>query len=315
MTFTADNSAIFKIRSMLPQNVSTAIARLSNSITDKITEIRLRAEGVITVTIENKNYFLTCSGLSEKSSGAIRLTKTHLEDFLYAFSKGSLYNHEKTLGDLYITNNAIRVGIGANVSFSDSDAFSGEITSLNIRIPRHIPDCSKPITDYICKNGFTDGKGVLIISEPGKGKTTILRDLAKNLSSCKKKDGGMSALRVTVIDERNEIYMPGVFNECCIDFVSGVSKVTGIEKASRTLSPQVIICDEIASPEEAEKITRVKNAGIVFIASVHSLNHVTALKKDYIKSMFEHGVFGCSYTLSDASKKEEGEIYEYDTNN
>lgn len=312
MTITSDSTPIISLKQYLPTSVSHSLTRLSKSCLDKISEIRLRAGSVISVTVEGENLFLTQSGISKDPTGAINLTREQLEDFIYKFCKGSVYTHESTLCDFYITNGGIRVGIGGECIARENGKFCvGNISSLNIRIPRHIPGCSKILMEHIIKNGFNDGKGILIASNPGVGKTTLLRDLAIQLSSGKRLGDGFSPKRVTVIDERDEIYLPGIFSKSICDFLSGMTKIKGIEIACRVLSPQIIICDEIASPEEAEKITRAKNSGIIFIASIHSDSFENALKKDYIKNMFDKGVFGTCLTLSGHGEKMKSEIHEY----
>lgn len=307
MIITSESTAIFKLRQCLPHEVSSALSRLSKSLSDKISEIRLHAGGVCHVTIDGENLFLSSSGISRDSENAIPVSKNDLEDFLYRFCKGSIYTHEHSLSEFYITSDGIRVGIGGE----STGGIIREVKSLNIRIPRHINGCSKELFEYIYNDGFKNGKGILIISKPGHGKTTMLRDLALRLSSYSKHEKDFLPKRVCVIDERNEIYMDNIFTKCCIDFLSGIPKVKGIEIASRVLSPEIIICDEISTSDEAEKITQQKNHGIVFIASFHSDSFANALSKEYINEMFKKGVFGAAYTLNLCGTKITGEISKY----
>ncbi|MBQ8759471.1 MAG: hypothetical protein IJZ20_07240, partial [Clostridia bacterium] len=183
-----------------------------------------------------------------------------------------------------------------------------EISSINIRLARHIPGCSESLMKHIGEKGFEDGKGILIISKPGIGKTTLLRDLAVNLSS----ENKYGLKRVCVIDERDEIHMENVFENCCVDFLSGMSKTKGIETACRLLSPEIIICDEISGSEEAQKIILQKNSGVIFIASYHADSTESALKKEYIKRMFDDGVFSHLFLLTRNSKKVEGFLHRYE---
>lgn len=288
MTITGDTSQLYKIRAFLPQRISGALSRLDKSTLDKISEIRLRRDAITTVTIEGKNLLLTLSGISGKKGEAIKPTKEEIEDFIYRFCKGSVYSHEATLSEYFLVNDSVRVGIAGNAFIKDGSIISVEsISSICIRLPRHISGCSKKIADHIKENGFPEGKGILIASKPGVGKTTFLRDLAKALSC----DTETGLRRVCVIDERHEIFMEKIFSDCCIDFISGVGKIKGMEIAARVLSPEIIICDEISGPDEAEKIIRRKNGGIVFIASVHSDSYEDVFSKDYLKRMFEEGVF------------------------
>lgn len=311
MIISSEKSKLLRLRQYLPSSVSQALSRLSSSLYEKISEIRLRADGITGITLGGENLFLSNSGLSCVGNGGIILSKADLEDFLYKFCKGSIYTHENSLSEFFVTNDGIRVGIGGKALRSKDGIIVGDISSLNIRIPNHVAGCSKQLMDYIYENGFCDGKGILIISKPGVGKTTMLRDLAINLSSSLQNDKGFLSKRVCVIDERNEIFMEKIFSHCSIDFLSGMSKVKGMEIAMRVLSPEIIICDEIASPEEAEKITQIKNHGITFIASFHCDNYENAIKKDFIRNMFEKDVFGLVYSLENSKGNFSGEITEY----
>lgn len=312
MTITSDVNKITKLRPYLPQSISHALSRLDKSVHDSINEIRLHAGGATYITIDGKNCVLSSSGISAGCRGGICVTSEEIEDFIYKFCKGSVYCHEDTLGEFYITNEGIRAGLAGEAVYKNGILKSvGKITSVNIRIPRHINGCSDELVSHIEQNGFADGKGILVISSPGVGKTTLLRDLALKLSCSPENISGREIMRVTVIDERKEIFIEKLFSECCIDFLSGVDKLKGIEIASRVLSPQIIICDEIASPEEAEKITRQKNSGIVFIASIHADSIEDVLKKDYVRRMFENNVFGIIYRLYRNGRKVCGEISRY----
>ena len=300
MTITKDNSPIQKIKSCLPSSVSGALSRLDKVTLDRISEIRLRADAITTITIEGQNKVLSVKGLTNNTESAIKCSKCDIEDFIYKFCKGSVYTHENTINECFIVNDAIRVGLG----------FTGtknNISSVNIRLARHIPGCSRILMQHIRENGFIDGKGILIISRPGDGKTTLLRDIAVNLSSSAENE----MKRVCVIDERNEIYMENVFNNCCIDFLSGLDKCKGIETAARLLSPQIIICDEISGSEEAEKLTKQKNSGIVFIASFHADSFESAFRKSFIRKMFEEQVFSHMFLLSRNSSRITGTLCEY----
>lgn len=309
MTITQDVSPLYKLLSCLPQSISLSLSSLSKSVIDRICEIRLHSDGITGITIDGKNMFLSQNGITSDPTTSLGISNKELNDFLYKFCKGSIFTHENTLPEFFIVSDGIRVGIGGEAVIKSGNIASvSNISSLNIRIPRHINNCSDFLIKHIEENGFPDGKGILIISSPGIGKTTILRDLAKKLSQgtlhCEK----LQPRRVCVIDERHEIFMPKVFNNCCIDFLSGISKIKGIEIASRVLSPEIIICDEIASQEEAKKITERKNSGIIFIASMHSDSYNNVIKKEYVYNMFSEGIFGTVCCLTRKNGKVAGDI-------
>ena len=308
MTITSDTSSLYRIRSLLPTSVANALSRLDKTTLDRISEIRLRKNGVTTLTIDGKNQILTLCGITREIRNGIICSSSDIEDFIYRFCKGSIYSHENTLSDFFIVNEGIRVGLSGEAVYKNGMISGiGEVQSLCIRLPRHIDGCSENLMNHIKQNGFDNGSGILIISAPGVGKTTLLRDLTHKLSS----DRDMGFLRVCVIDERREIYMDKIFSGCCVDFLSGIDKIKGLEIACRVLSPQIIICDEISGPDEAERITRQKNSGVTFIASFHAESPEDALAKDYIKRMFEERVFSHIFCLSRNERMVTGTLFDY----
>ena len=88
MIITKDNSSIHKIRDCLPQDVASALSRLEKSTLDKISEIRLRADGITSITIDGNNHILSVKGLTYDTSNAIKCSRCNIEDFLYKFCKG-----------------------------------------------------------------------------------------------------------------------------------------------------------------------------------------------------------------------------------
>ncbi len=310
MTITSDTSAILKIQGYLPKKISGALMRLDKSVWDKISELRIRQNAVTTVTINGENCLLCLSGITKNPTEAIITSKEELDDMVYRLCKGSVYSHEATLEEFYITVDGIRIGLGGELRLSSSGKETvGNILSVNIRLPKHIEGICEKTAKYICEKGIDDGKGLLIISPPGVGKTTHLRDLAKKLSFFDRQNPSKKVYRVAVIDERREIYMKNIFENCCIDFICGVEKIKAMEIATRVLSPQIIVCDEIATPAEAEKIIRHRNTGTLFIASLHSDSVQNALKMDFVKAMVDKDVFGAIYCLYKTKSGVSGELY------
>lgn len=313
MTFFSKGSSLNEIRPHLPQKILYALDRLDSKTQDKISELRLRADGIATITLEGKNYTLTLNGIEKNTKSGIVLSKEDIDEFIYKICKGSVFAHEDTLNNFYLSYGACRIGIGGSFGKSSSGEYVlSNIRSLNIRLAHHIPDCSQKLFLHIEKEGFKDGGGILITSSAGVGKTTLLRDLSVKLSStCENFNSDFQAKRVCIIDERSEIFMPDIFKYCNADFITNGDKITSLETAVRVLSPEIIIFDEIASPKEAELITKFKNSGCVFIASHHAATPEGALSKDYIRQMFEQGVFGYIYSLKRTKDNVEGELYSF----
>lgn len=230
-----------------------------------INEIRLHKDKAMVIVSDNRN-IITDIYCSAKDFNII----------VDNLCNHSLHSHVDTIKNGYISAGIYRVGVcgkytGENIS---------EITALNIRIPHMILNISEPVINLVQQENYTSG--VLIYSPPSGGKTTLLRDLTIKLSTYK---------RVTIIDSRNELYDYNTMNSPLIDIFNGYPKATAIELATRTMSPEYIICDEIGSYNECEMILSVQNTGVPLIASAHALNINNLLQRKNIRLLHDNMIF------------------------
>ncbi len=304
------NNSLSKIISFLPSNIKNALNRLDTDTLSKINEIRLRADRACTITLNGENCVLSQSGICRDIKSALGVTGDDIDGFIYKLCRGSIYSYEPTLKEAFITRFGIRIGLSGVFGVGANSGSFSKIKGINIRLPRHIDGCSKGICDYLSQNGFPQGKGILIASPPGVGKTTLLRDLSLKLSSSVNIKGENTFLRVCVIDERNEIFMDNIFKSSACDFLSSVPKPFGIETASRVLNPQVIICDEIGTEAESTKILSAHSGGIILIASVHADSLEAINARAHIKALIDGGVFGAAYILQKTLCGVEGKMFE-----
>ena len=98
-------------------------------------------------------------------------------------------------------------------------------------------------------------------------------------------------MRVAVIDSRGEFRDDEAMSGTLIDLLDGYPKAEGIEQATRTLSPELIVCDEIGGADEASAILAAQNSGVPLIASAHAGNMNELLRRTPIKMLYENGVF------------------------
>ena len=145
------------------------------------------------------------------------------------------------------------------------------IGSLNIRISRQVENCSRKILKYILSRERV--YNTLIISPPKCGKTTILRDIAKNISNgIESRD--IKGRKVAIIDERSEIGasyrgVPQMNVGIRTDILDNCAKSQGMIMAIRSLAPEVIICDEIGTKEDVEALVMAFNSGVNIICTIH----------------------------------------------
>jgi len=168
------------------------------------------------------------------------------------------------------------------------------ISGLNFRIAREIPGCADKILPFIINK---DGgiANTLIISPPKAGKTTILRDIVRQLSTPVVKKG-FRGYRISLIDERSEI-------ACCFegvpqndvgiktDVLDGCPKAYGIMVMLRTMSPEIIAFDEIGKAEEVSAIKEAINSGVAVITTAHGKNLEDIKKRPTLRKLFQEGFF------------------------
>lgn len=264
------------LEKLLPYRLSDEIRRQIAS-PSQIEEIRLRRERYASVTVGGKNILLSYA-----------LTRAEMDNFLAAICDNSLYAHRETINSGYITlDGGIRVGICGRASI-DGGRLLGiyDVSSMNIRIPHAIRNVGEPVCRLLRTS--SEGRGVLVYAPPGEGKTTLL------VAVCSKMAGGDKPHRVCVIDTRGEIAASLFDKRLCLDVLSGYPRGLGIDIATRTMSPQLIVCDEIGDVNEAEAIISAQNSGVPFVASAHGDNVHSLLMRTGIARLHNARVF-CAY--------------------
>lgn len=228
---------------------------------DDICEIRIRADKPVVLVFADRTEFITRSGrlTSFYSKDLFSLSRTEVEEVFVKLCDYSVHSLTDNITVGFITlNGGIRIGVyGTAVIRDGSIASVRDIAGLNIRIPSERRGCALPIYNRLFHGRMPN---TVICGAPMSGKTTVLRDLCRLISDEEHK-------KVVVIDERSE--MSGYDLGYNTDVLKNYPKARGIEIAVRTLSPEVIVCDEIGSVKEAEELCALVNCGVKFIVTIH----------------------------------------------
>ena len=206
------------------------------------------------------------------------ISEKEIISILEKLCNNSIYAYKNQICEGFITvKGGHRVGITGNCVIENGKIINVKyISSLNFRIAREVIGCSLKILDKVIDIKNNSINNTLIVSEPGKGKTTILRDLIRNISNGIK-EIGFSGKTCGVVDERGEIaamYQGIPQNDVGIrtDVIENVSKTIGMKMLLRSMAPEVIACDEIGSKEDIDAIKEILICGVKGIFTMHGKN-------------------------------------------
>lgn len=308
-------SGVEKIFSVNLRRILSNVLKLSECVN----EIRLRAGQPLIVLIDNEECFLDCNGnIINTEENSYVVSVNEIRETMEYISNYSMYAYEEEIRHGYITvAGGHRIGIcGKAVIENNTIKTLRYISFINIRIAHEIENCSNKIIGKIYKDSETI-YNTLIISPPGRGKTTLLRDMVRNISNgfiYNEKPNGEKSIKykgmnVGVADERSEIaacYLGIPQNNIGIrtDVIDGVPKASGIMMLIRTMSPKVIAVDEIGSIEDINAIRQGINCGCSFICTVHGENLDDVIRKPLLKDMINEDIFKRYIVINKDSKKE-----------
>ena len=262
----------------LPDRLTREILRVGESQSDfasALSEIRLHAGRQTYLTLAGRNLPLSVTLSGDEIAGVVRV-----------FCAGSVYAYSDCLKRGYLPlPGGCRAGV-AGEFVCEGGKITGirTVGSVVIRIARWIPGTGELAEAVFRRNGCR--RGLLIFSPPGCGKTTVLRDLAVRLSC------GARPLRTAIVDCRCEIAGDWLGRGACVEVLSGCGKGEGIAMAVRTLSPEVILVDEIGGCEDIAVIRQNESGGVPMIATVHGSDFALLSTRSPVASLIRAGVFG-----------------------
>lgn len=304
MTSIENKGRFFQAAKYLCPSLGKKILQLCEQLENSAQEIRLRVNRPISIVCTNITYYVTSSGgLTRAALGGslLKVSKNDIVDTFQNICNYSVYTRQNEIINGFVTMfGGHRAGIcGTAVANNGKITNIRDISSINIRIAREHKGCAKQLIDRL---GNLHG-GVLICGAPCSGKTTVLRDMARIMSTelCK---------NVSLIDERGELAgaVSGVFRNdvgMC-DVYDSYKKSEAMIQAVRSMAPDIIICDEIGAEDDIYAVEQTVNSGVLVIATVHCANEYELKHKENMRRIFKTGAFSKVVFLSD--KKTPGKV-------
>lgn len=293
---------------ILPDRFRRAMLTLN---CDKISELRLRA-GLPTVLEYAGRQFLGEAGLTQEIGEALRPTSQEIFDIVFRACESSIYSFNEEIKQGFVTlRDGSRIGLCGEVVVENGQVKTiKNFSSINIRFPHLIKNCSLSVLKYLY-----DEKSVfntIIYGSPAVGKTTFIRDICTHL--CDKH----IVHNALVVDERREICASNngqnsLYAGSFVDVYSGGIKEKCISSAIRTMSPEVIILDEISTQDDANALHSLVGAGIKFVATTHCASIDELRHKPILHEFLSFGVVERFIELS--SRNGQGTVeYVFDKN-
>ncbi|GED66522.1 stage III sporulation protein AA [Brevibacillus reuszeri] len=290
-----------EVMAILPASIRTILHALPSTVTEQLEEIRLRQNQPLEVRFGQQSSYVTASGqLTSISSQGWVFTEEQSVKLLNQVSQHSLYALEEELKRGYITVvGGHRIGIAGKVVL-DGGEVKGirDVTSFNIRIAREKKGAAQKIMPVL----FEKGKllNTLLISPPQCGKTTLLRDMARSISYGSE---WSSSRKVGIVDERSELAgcMQGVPQRDVgprTDVLDACPKAAGMMMLIRSMSPDVLIVDEIGRPEDGDAVWEAIHAGVAVICSAHGANVTEVAERPMLGKLVRQGAFSRYIVLS-----------------
>lgn len=257
----------------LPNNLESVLLNIPIHVRLNANEIRLRAGRKICIFYDSKLYILNKI-----------LSIEEIRECFRSLCSYSIHSHTQEIRQGFVTIcGGHRAGLSGTAVYDEKNNLINlrEISSINLRIAKQIYGVSNDLVDKL--NGNV-GK-LLIIGAPSSGKTTLVKDIIRNLDD----------RVISIIDTRGEIAacLNGVPQNDIgnADVFDSWNRQDGIISAIKTMSPEIIVCDEIGSSSDLSAINACVGAGVELIATAHGGNLEEIMKRDIIKKILMTGAF------------------------
>jgi stage III sporulation protein AA len=292
----------------LPASIRGVLSRLGPEWTNRAEEIRVRDGRPLEIVAAGDYTFVDREGCPTlRSEAAFRPTRDDCLKLLDRITNHSVYTMEEQLRRGYITvQGGHRIGLVGRAALERGSIRTlQQIGGFNVRIAREVKGCASMLLPQLWDAEARRLHHTLIVSPPQRGKTTLLRDAARLVST-----GGWAggdrrdrARKVGIVDERSEIAAsldgrPTFDVGPRTDVLDACPKAEGMMLLIRALSPEVLVVDELGRPEDAEAVMEALHAGIVVIATAHGRDADEVRRRPSLAALFEARVFSRIVTLA-----------------
>ena len=205
------------------------------------------------------------------------------DDLLLILQKAtgaSLYSAAQAIRQGYYCTGSLRIGVCGQTAPAGKGTGFTRYSSLCVRLARECRGVCRAIAAKLNGAAFSN---TLLLSPPGGGKTTALRDLIRCLSD--------SGRRIGVIDERGELSASVYDLGRCSDVISGLDKLTGALLLLRSMTPEIIAADEITSPDDILAMEEVYGCGTGLVATAHAKDIEDLTRRKGYRRLIDGGVF------------------------
>ncbi|WP_438351416.1 stage III sporulation protein AA [Paenibacillus sp. FA6] len=286
---------------LFPEPIKSLLEQLPSSMLDRLEEVRIREGRPLEINAAGDHHFVTPGGkLTYRVEDSYKPAREDSHRLLDRISNHSLYTMEEELRKGFITiPGGHRIGLAGRTVLSGGKVeHLRDISGFNVRIAKEIHGASDEILPHLLDRKEKRMKHTLILSPPQHGKTTLIRDMARQISNGSYGNTTVKwpGMKVGIIDERSEIAgsirgVPSFDVGSRTDVMDGCPKAEGMMMMIRSMSPEVLLVDEIGRSEDAEAITEALHAGISVIATAHGSSVDELSQRPALAALMENQMF------------------------